>query len=71
MRLDNFDLSQQYKLDRPGRYKVQFDGRVPVSIPLPREADRNYEMPHLEASKFFPSNIVEIEIKPALSTQQQ
>jgi hypothetical protein len=61
---DNFDLSQHYNLNKPGRYKLQFSGFIHVGIPRPDRSD-NDELPMWEASnsKSFPSNVIEIQVK--------
>jgi hypothetical protein len=63
---DQFDVAKQYDIKRPGKYRVQFNGDgLEVSV---KTDDKVAEGDYPESSKHypgrFPSNSVEIEVKP-------
>ena len=61
---DKFDISKQYDIRKPGRYKVQFSGKG-LEIGETRSEEDHDKAPFdnfIGTQRRFPSNIVEIEI---------
>jgi len=70
--LDRWDLRNQYRLTKPGRYTVQFRGGPMIAEADPHKTIQIHDLASntpktkpaagKRSSRFFPSNIVEIEV---------